>query len=196
MQLMATVPIAAVLSLLAATAPSACASDGPDHAEKEKLFLRNSAPSRNAGIVSGLGGGRVKVPTPGNDNDVIKERLDRRQKVLDFWTPERIRNAKPRHRTHDINDDTNQGSKWGDKKIMKDKNRGGQNRTLQETVVNERWESRGEILRSAGRLLFRMEEEYLCSATVVLDDTLSTPDHSVLITAAHCVYDDINKVVS
>lgn len=67
-----------------------------------------------------------------------------------------------------------------------------------DTVTNAHWTSGGNVLSSAGRLYFEMPGNakrkvwwgYVCSGTVATDDATN---RSVIITAAHCVYDDVNK---
>ena len=59
-------------------------------------------------------------------------------------------------------------------------------------VVNSRWTNGGAIQTSAGRLLYEMPDGggwsgYVCSGTVTND---GVSGRSVIITAAHCVYDD------
>ena len=64
-------------------------------------------------------------------------------------------------------------------------------------VTNDEW-SGGDVQTAAGRIYFEMPTNpkwkrwtgYVCSGTVTTDDTSG---RSVIITAAHCVYDDANK---
>jgi len=72
--------------------------------------------------------------------------------------------------------------------------------TASEPISNAVWQDGGTIQTAAGRLYFEMPDEplptgnwtgYVCSATVVDDG--NTSGRSVIITAAHCVYDDVNK---
>ncbi len=68
-----------------------------------------------------------------------------------------------------------------------------------DTVANAEWTSGGAVQNAAGRLYFEMPNNaqrtgpwtgYVCSGTVATD---STSARSVIVTAAHCVYDDANK---
>ena len=67
-----------------------------------------------------------------------------------------------------------------------------------DTVTNAHWTVAGNVLSSAGRLYFEMPGNakrkvwwgYVCSGTVATD---GVTNRSVIITAAHCVYDDVNK---
>ncbi|MGH9275126.1 MAG: trypsin-like serine peptidase [Acidimicrobiales bacterium] len=68
-----------------------------------------------------------------------------------------------------------------------------------DTVVNDPWTSGGTVQTAAGRIYFEMPanpsqtlwDGYVCSGTVAED---ATTGRSVIITAAHCVYDDVHKV--
>ena len=62
-------------------------------------------------------------------------------------------------------------------------------------VVNDRWAQGGAIQTAAGRLLYEMPNGngwsgYVCSGTAVTDGTTG---RSIIITAAHCVYDDADS---
>lgn len=68
-----------------------------------------------------------------------------------------------------------------------------------DTIINEHWTAGGMIQSVAGRIYFEMPGNakrkgpwsgYVCSGTVAED---STWGRSIIITAAHCVYDDVNK---
>lgn len=65
-------------------------------------------------------------------------------------------------------------------------------------VSNAGWSAGGAVQTAAGRIYFEMPSNgarkrwagYVCSGTVVDD---ATPGRSIIITAAHCAYDDANK---
>jgi hypothetical protein len=67
------------------------------------------------------------------------------------------------------------------------------------TVANAAWTGGGTVQSAAGRIYFEMPTNqsmtswggYVCSGTVAED---ATTGRSVIITAAHCVYDDVHKV--
>lgn len=67
-----------------------------------------------------------------------------------------------------------------------------------DTVTNAHWEAEGAVKTAVGRLYFEMPANakrriwwgYVCSGTVATDDTTG---RSVILTAAHCIYDDANK---
>lgn len=66
------------------------------------------------------------------------------------------------------------------------------------TVTNSEWTAAGAVQTAAGRIYFDMPDNanrtvwngYVCSGTVASD---GTSGRSIIITAAHCVYDDANK---
>lgn len=54
-----------------------------------------------------------------------------------------------------------------------------------------KWNLGGAVEKASGRILFRMVDGwYVCSGTVATDDVSG---RSIVITAAHCIYDDVNK---
>jgi hypothetical protein len=68
-----------------------------------------------------------------------------------------------------------------------------------DTISNSEWVDGGTVRTAAGRLYFEMPSNsrwkgpwtgYVCSGTVVTDET---GGRSVILTAAHCVYDDANR---
>jgi hypothetical protein len=64
-----------------------------------------------------------------------------------------------------------------------------------DTVASAAWSNGGAIQTAAGRLYFEMPSSsgwagYVCSGTVARDNTIG---RSIVMTAAHCVYDDANK---
>ena len=66
-------------------------------------------------------------------------------------------------------------------------------------VTEAQWTGGGDVQTAAGRILFQMPSNsrltkwsyYVCSGTAVTD---SVSGQSLILTAAHCVYDDVYKV--
>jgi hypothetical protein len=64
-------------------------------------------------------------------------------------------------------------------------------------VTNSAWTGGGTVQTAAGRIYFEMPARgnrwsgYVCSGTVVEE---TATDRSIVLTAAHCVYDDVAKV--
>ena len=88
----------------------------------------------------------------------------------------------------------------GDWSFIVDTNSGGDpgdGGSSEDAVGNSGW-SGGAVQNAAGRILFEMPTNarkkrwasYVCSGTVATDNTSG---RSVIITAAHCIYDDANK---
>jgi hypothetical protein len=67
-----------------------------------------------------------------------------------------------------------------------------------EVVTNSDWTAGGDVQTAAGRIYFEMPanqsqtswDGYVCSGTAVTD---GTSGRSIILTAAHCVYDDVYK---
>ena len=67
-----------------------------------------------------------------------------------------------------------------------------------EVITNAPWTTGGAVQTAAGRIYFEMPTNwkknrwtgYVCSGTTVTDGTTG---RSIILTAAHCVYDDANK---
>ena len=58
-------------------------------------------------------------------------------------------------------------------------------------VTGARWTGGGPVQTAAGRILFAMDGgNYVCSGTTVTDGVTG---RSIVLTAAHCIYDDVNK---
>ncbi|WNO08355.1 hypothetical protein [Teredinibacter sp. KSP-S5-2] len=71
--------------------------------------------------------------------------------------------------------------------------------TSEDTVVNDEWDKGGVSQSVLGRIYFQMPSNskrkgpwsgYVCSGSVVSD---SVTGRSLILTAAHCIYDDVNK---
>ncbi|MEX2323261.1 MAG: hypothetical protein WEA29_05770 [Acidimicrobiia bacterium] len=58
-------------------------------------------------------------------------------------------------------------------------------------VSGARWTQGGDIANASGKVLFALGSSYyVCSASVVTD---GVAERSVIVTAAHCVYDEVNN---
>ncbi len=99
------------------------------------------------------------------------------QRIIDFWTPERVAQAVPRD--FFLNLDTGQflprkrPAPGGDTGI----------------VSGSSWTKGGAIDGASGKVLFAMGGSYYVCSAAVIDD----PDdnsRSLILTAAHCVYDE------
>ena len=122
---------------------------------------------------------------------------DDHQRIVEFWTPQRVAQAVPRDFVLDPGSGrlvptpgkppgTPGGGKGGG-------GGGGGDDGGSSVVSGASWNGSGEIDGASGKLLFAMDGSYwVCSATVI-DDSSAGSNHSALIlTAAHCVYDETN----
>jgi V8-like Glu-specific endopeptidase len=124
-----------------------------------------------AGMVAALGlaSGAAAAPNGGNSDEARAEH----QRIVDFWTAERVAQAVPRDFA--FNPDT------GRFVPMAKPSKPG-------STLEPIWPV-GTAVETTGKVLFQMGTSYyVCSASVVQDN--NTRDRSVVLTAAHCVYDE------
>lgn len=106
--------------------------------------------------------------------DATPKPKSQHQKVVEFWTNDKVRDAKPR----DIVRDPTTGKFT----VMKGKPGGGGS-----VVLGSSWNGGGAVLKTTGKVLFQLPDGYyVCSASVAND---TNSGRSVILTAAHCVYD-------
>lgn len=97
-------------------------------------------------------------------------------KTLSFWTLNRVSQAVPRSFVRDLR--TGAFSNPAKRPVG--------NESWQ--VLGASWTNGGEVSQNTGRVYFQMGSTlYYCSASVV-DDAVE--DRSIILTAAHCVYDE------
>src|SRR3954464_2731220 len=100
-------------------------------------------------------------------------------RILNYWTRERIANAKPRDFVRNAD-----GSFSRAKPTPQAKPGGGGSGT---NVLGASWTGGGAVLKLSGKVLFTMDSgDYICSGTLIND---SANDRSIVITAGHCSYD-------
>jgi hypothetical protein len=112
------------------------------------------------------------------------------QRIVDFWTPQRVAQAVPREFVLDP----------GSGRVVLSKGKpsgtpgGGGGGSTDSTVVSgDSWNGGGEIDTSSGKLLFAMDGSYwVCSASVIDDGSNASNGSAIILTAAHCVYDETN----
>lgn len=146
------------------------------------------------------------------------ERMSEVAATKAFWTSKRIVSAKPRHLVLDNRGMAYLRGKGGKltpydhatpalpEPLAKGGNGGGNaggggrpggggdtGDTGFENVKNAEWTNGGTVQTAAGRIFFVMGGEgYVCSGTLINDGETAS-DRSIVLTAAHCVYDDVNK---
>lgn len=112
------------------------------------------------------------------------------QRIVDFWTVDKVRQAIPRDFMLDAASGrfipTAKGGKPGRPGGGGGGGGGGSD------VTGASWEDGGTVLKTTGKVLFASGGTYyVCSASVVNDD--STNDQSVVLTAAHCAYENVGS---
>lgn len=130
---------------------------------------------------------------------------ERTRKVINHWNKERIEQAQPRNFVIDERGHSYLKGANGKKRLYGRSARaesriipnfgrrppGGGGRISPGTIKNASWGFGGDVQTAAGRILFEMDNTaFICSETVATD---GTSGRSVIVTAAHCVYDDENK---
>lgn len=108
--------------------------------------------------------------------------------IVDYWTAERIEGAKPR----DISRGPGADQKGPSKKPDKPGGGGGKPGGGGDSAVGgETWNGGGLVQTTTGKILFTMgENDYVCSGSVV-DDGQTVEGESIVLTAGHCVYDEV-----
>jgi hypothetical protein len=120
----------------------------------------------------------------GNGADARSEH----QRIIDFWTPERVAQAVPRDFVFDPGSGrylpANHAPGHGGGKP----GGGGPGGGDSSVVTGDSWTGGGEVVDGTGKVLFAMGSSYyICSASVV-DDTAN--GRSIILTAAHCVFNE------
>lgn len=126
-------------------------------------------PSRLIAILAGvlLMLGFTPAVTASADEDARAEH----QRIINFWTKDKVAKAKPRD-------------------FVRDPATGEFTLTAPEAtqVLGASWEGGGKVQRTTGKVLFAMGKSYyVCSASVVTDTNSA---RSIVLTAGHCVFDN------
>ncbi len=94
------------------------------------------------------------------------------ERIVKYWTAERIANAKPRDFVR-----TDAG-----KFVPRARPGGG---------TGASWTGGGPVVQRTGKVLFTMDGgNWVCSASAITD---SRGTHSLVLTAGHCAYDEVNE---
>ena len=140
----------------------------------------------------------LAIPTMGAGGRSADARSEH-QRVLEFWTHERVAQAVPRDIVFDpvtnryfVAKPDNPGNGNGGGKGGG--NGGGKGKPAAD-VTGASWDGGGAVVESTGKVLFQLgldaegnPQFWVCSASVV-DDPAA--DRSIILTAAHCVYDNV-----
>ena len=110
------------------------------------------------------------------------------QRIVDFWTVERVAQAVPRDFAFDPSTGRFHPSHHRPDHAGGPGGGGGGDNGDSTTVTGASWEGGGTVVNSTGKVLFSLGTTYyVCSASVVND---SASGRSLVLTAAHCVYDN------
>ena len=119
------------------------------------------------------------VAAGGGNGGQSDEARAEHQRVIDFWTAERVSQAVPRD--FYLNPRTGQFAP-ARKPVPPDPGTS--------YVSGSSWAGGGDIVGASGKVLFEMGGSYwVCSATAITD-TAPDANRSLIITAGHCVYDE------
>jgi hypothetical protein len=128
-----------------------------------------------AGVIAGLSGAPAGAARP-----VASPSQSEHDRVVAFWTNERVAKAIPRDFDYD--------AKTKSFRPSARPNAGGAGTSS--TTLGASWNNGGEVLGTTGKVLFAMGGSYwVCSASVA-DDTVS--GRSIILPAGHCAYDETN----
>lgn len=138
-------------------------------------------------------------------NDRAEEARQRHEKAVEYWTADRIANAKPMkllrvdRKTGKV---VAKGKRCNPKKGCGDSDPpapdpepdGGGGSTLPETTTSQAWETSGydsddkDVRVLTGKVLFTLSSgNYVCSGSIVSDDAID--DDALVLTAGHCAHD-------
>ncbi len=112
--------------------------------------------------------------------DTAEKAKAEHERIIKYWTAERIANAKPRDFVR-----TDRGKLEPNVKPVKPPPGGGG------TVTGASWTGGGPVVQRTGKVLFTMDGgNWVCSASAVSD---SRTTHSLVLTAGHCAYDEVKR---
>ncbi len=134
----------------------------------------------------------VAGPAPAAPSKAGAKEQARPARIVKYWTPARMANAKPRDFVK-----TSRGfvpvARGGEKgKPPKGPGDGGDGGgTTSTTVTGASWTQGGPALTGTGKVFFTMAgSNYVCSGATVDDNDRSS--YSLVLTAGHCAYDETN----
>src|SRR4051812_21606968 len=98
-------------------------------------------------------------------------------RIVAYWTPERIANAAPRNFVRDSNGSFEQIPRGKAQPVAPSGN----------NVTGGSWTLGGQILKTSGKVLFTLNSgNYICSGSVVTD---TRANYSIVLSAGHCAFD-------
>lgn len=125
------------------------------------------------------------------------------QRIIDFWTPERVAQAVPRDFVFDpgtgrflpsAKPEGSPGGKPGGGGGGDGGGGDGGGDGGVTVVTGDPWTADTAVAGSVGKVLFSMGDSYyVCSATVVDDGSATVNGSALILTAAHCAYDEVAR---
>ncbi len=120
------------------------------------------------------------APVMAGDGGAKDKTKAEHERIVKYWTAERISNAKPRDFVRGAD-----GKFQPKAKPVKPPPPGGG------TVTGASWSGGGPVVQRTGKVLFTMDgSNWVCSASAVSD---SRTMHSLVLTAGHCAFDEVNE---
>ena len=111
------------------------------------------------------------------------------ERVVRYWTAERIAGAKPR----DITRSADGALEYASARPERGKPPGGGGGGTGD-VVGASWPNSGPVVAKTGKVLFTMGGgNWVCSATVIAEPG-NLAGYSLVLSAAHCIYDEADDV--
>jgi len=129
-----------------------------------------------AGLMAGLSGAPA-----GAARRAAAPAQSAHDRVVAFWTTERVAQAIPRDFDYDP----------ATKSLRPSAKPSGGSGGSSPTTLGASWTGGGEVLKTTGKVLFAMAGTYYVCSAGVADDTVS--GRSIILTAGHCAYDETNR---
>lgn len=129
--------------------------------------------------------GLMSGTTPAQAEPDSASGKSKHERIVDFWTMDKVRAAKSRDFVYDEATGSFQVKAAGRSPMAK---------PIRDSALGQDWTGGGAVQQTTGKVLFAIGTSYyVCSASVANDSTTAT---SVVLTAGHCVFDNESGVFS
>ena len=134
----------------------------------KKKLLKIAIAASLVVLASAIASTRIEAKSP---------KQSEHDRIIKFWTNARIARAVPRDFVRNPKSRSFKQIQW--------------NRGIGTTPTAASWLGNGEVSKSTGKVFFSMGTTYyVCSGSVILENAT---DRSLVVTAAHCAYDEVKK---
>ena len=134
----------------------------------KKKFIKIVVAASLALIATAIASTRIEAKSP---------KQSEHDRIVKFWTNARIARAIPRDFVRNPQSRTYKPNQW--------RNSGSG------VAAATTWTAGGEVSTSTGKVFFQMGKNfYVCSGSVI---TENAPQRSIVLTAGHCAFDEVNK---